>query len=173
SPASLPSTKRGHEQILPRRRTIRACVHQSRGDRHDLRSAVATRSAAARHELHIRVVQCSTDSDRTERIDRKGKETFMRKLIALLYGIVDYLAFAATIVYAIGFVSGIGVPKTIDSGLAGDPMQSIIINVLLMSLFAIQRSVMARPQFKKWWTRFVPERSTFVLSSSLALMLLL
>jgi len=99
----------------------------------------------------------------------------MRKLIALLYGIVAYLAFAATIVYAIGFVSGIGVPKTIDSGLAGDPMQSIIINVLLMSLFAIQHSVMARPQFKKWWTRFVPvsvERSTFVLSSSLALMLL-
>jgi protein-S-isoprenylcysteine O-methyltransferase Ste14 len=99
----------------------------------------------------------------------------MGKLVALLYGIVAYLAFAVTIVYAIGFVTGIGVPKTIDSGLVGEPMEAIIINLLLMSLFAIQHSVMARPQFKKWWTRFVPvavERSTFVLFSSLALMLL-
>lgn len=99
----------------------------------------------------------------------------MGKLIAFLYGIVAYLAFAVAIVYAIGFVTGLGVPKTIDSGSAGEPMQAIIINLLLMSLFAIQHSVMARPQFKKWWTRFVPvavERSTFVLFSSLALMLL-
>ena len=86
-----------------------------------------------------------------------------------------YFAFAVTIVYAIGFVTGLGVPKTIDSGPAGEPMEAIIINLLLMSLFAIQHSVMARPQFKKWWTRFVPvavERSTFVLFSSLALALL-
>jgi methanethiol S-methyltransferase len=99
----------------------------------------------------------------------------MGKLVALLYGLVAYLAFAVTIVYAIGFVTGLGVPKTIDSGPAGEPMEAIIINVLLMSLFAIQHSVMARPQFKKWWTRVVPvavERSTFVLLSSLALMLL-
>ena len=99
----------------------------------------------------------------------------MGKIMALLYGIVAYLAFAVTIVYAIGFVTGVGVPKTIDSGPAGEPMGSIIINLLLMSLFAIQHSVMARPQFKKWWTRIVPgavERSTFVLFSSLALMLL-
>jgi methanethiol S-methyltransferase len=99
----------------------------------------------------------------------------MGKVIALLYGIVAYLAFAITIVYAIGFVTGMGVPKTIDSGPVGGPMQAIIINLLLMSLFAIQHSVMARPQFKKWWTRIVPvavERSTFVLFSSLALMLL-
>jgi protein-S-isoprenylcysteine O-methyltransferase Ste14 len=99
----------------------------------------------------------------------------MGKFVALLYGIVAYLAFAVTVVYAIGFVTGIGVPKTIDSGPAGDPMQAIMINVLLMSLFAVQHSVMARPQFKRWWTRFVPvavERSTFVLFSSLALLLL-
>ena len=99
----------------------------------------------------------------------------MGRFIAFLYGVVAYLVFAVTIVYSIGFVTGIGVPKTIDSGPAGEPMQAIIINLLLMSLFAIQHSVMARPQFKKWWTRFVPvavERSTFVLFSSLALMLL-
>src|SRR5262249_61118539 len=98
-------------QLQTRRQPNRSSHHDARAKRHDLRFAVATRSAAARHELHIRVVQYSTDSNRTERKDRKGKETFMRKLIALLYGIVAYLAFAATIVYAIGFVSGIGVPK--------------------------------------------------------------
>ena len=99
----------------------------------------------------------------------------MGKIFALLYGFVAYLAFAVTIVYAIGFITGFGVPKTIDSGPDGEPIEAIIINLLLMSLFAIQHSVMARPQFKKWWTRIVPvavERSTFVLFSSLALMLL-
>ena len=99
----------------------------------------------------------------------------MGKLIGFLYGLVAYLFFAVTIVYAIGFVSSLMVPKTIDSGPAGAPMEAIIINLLLMSLFAIQHSVMARPQFKKWWTQFVPkavERSTYVLLSSLALMLL-
>ena len=100
----------------------------------------------------------------------------MGKIFALLYGFVAYLAFAVTIVYAIGFITGFGVPKTIDSGPDGEPIEAIIINLLLMSLFAIQHSVMARPQFKKWWMRIVPvavERSTFVLFSSLALMLLL
>jgi protein-S-isoprenylcysteine O-methyltransferase Ste14 len=99
----------------------------------------------------------------------------MGKLIALLYGLVAYFLFAVSIVYAIGFVTGLVVPKTIDSGPAGPPMQAIIVNLLLMGLFADQHSVMARPQFKKWWTQFVPqtiERSTYVLFSSLALLLL-
>jgi protein-S-isoprenylcysteine O-methyltransferase Ste14 len=99
----------------------------------------------------------------------------MAKFMAFLYGIVAYLAFAVTIVYAIGFIAGLVVPKTIDSGAVVPLTEATVVNLLLMSLFAVQHSVMARPQFKKWWTQFVPvavERSTFVLFSSLALLLL-
>jgi len=99
----------------------------------------------------------------------------MGKLIGFLYGLVAYLVFFVAILYAIGFVTGMVVPKTIDSGPVGPAMEAIIIDLLLMSLFAVQHSVMARPQFKRWWTQFVPvavERSTFVLFASLALLLL-
>jgi len=99
----------------------------------------------------------------------------MSRFIALLYGLVSYLAFFVTILYAIGFVSGLVVPKTIDSGPVVPTTEALIVNLLLMSIFAVQHSVMARKEFKAWWTQFVPksvERSTYVLFSSLALLLL-
>jgi methanethiol S-methyltransferase len=99
----------------------------------------------------------------------------MGPVIALLYGIAAYLAFFATILYAIGFVSDLVVPKTIDSGTARTVAEALVVDLVLMSIFAIQHSVMARKQFKQWWAQFVPpsvERSTYVLLSSAALILL-
>jgi protein-S-isoprenylcysteine O-methyltransferase Ste14 len=99
----------------------------------------------------------------------------MGKFIALLYGLAAYLIFFVTFLYAIGFVEGLVVSKTIDSGPAVSFAEALIVNLLLLSVFAIQHSVMARKQFKAWWTQFVPasvERSTYVLFSSLALILL-
>ena len=99
----------------------------------------------------------------------------MLKLTAFLFGAVAYLTFLFTILYAIGFVEGLVVPKDIDTGAKSPVFEALAINLALMSLFAVQHSVMARNSFKQWWTRFIPkpvERSTYVLLASLVLLLL-
>jgi protein-S-isoprenylcysteine O-methyltransferase Ste14 len=99
----------------------------------------------------------------------------MGGIASVLYGALAYLLFLATFLYAVAFVGNLPVPKTIDSGAAGPFLPALIVNTLLLGLFAIQHSVMARPAFKRWWTRFVPksvERTTYVLLASLVLLLL-
>jgi methanethiol S-methyltransferase len=100
----------------------------------------------------------------------------MSRALALAYGVASYLLFLASFLYTVGFVGNLLVPKSIDSGprdLA--PAAAALVDTLLLLLFAVPHSIMARPAFKRWWTRFVPppvERSTYVLVSSIALALL-
>jgi protein-S-isoprenylcysteine O-methyltransferase Ste14 len=111
----------------------------------------------------------------TQTVSPDVRGTPTERLSAFLYGLVAYLVFFVSFLYAIGFISGSVVPKTIDSGEAAPAAGAVIVNILLMSVFALQHSVMARRQFKQWWTQCVPksvERSTYVLFASLALILL-
>lgn len=100
----------------------------------------------------------------------------MGRFLGFLYGILAYLLFFAAFLYTIGFMAGVVVPKTIDNGTPTPLAAALIINIVLLSVFAIQHSVMARQGFKRWWTKIVSpavERSTYVLAATLALILLL
>jgi len=90
------------------------------------------------------------------------------RLLGVLYGGICYLVFLAVFLYAIGFVGNLFVPKSIDLGDQVSLVEALPVNLLLLGLFVVQHSVMARPSFKRWWTRLVPspsERSTFALAS--------
>jgi protein-S-isoprenylcysteine O-methyltransferase Ste14 len=100
----------------------------------------------------------------------------MSRFLALLFGLLVYVFFLGTFSYAIGFVGNVYVPKSIDSGPAGPISSSLLLDVLLLSAFAVQHSVLARQSFKRRWTRIISwqvERSMFVLAASLVLALLL
>ncbi|OBG59549.1 MULTISPECIES: methanethiol S-methyltransferase [unclassified Mycobacterium] len=99
----------------------------------------------------------------------------MKRYLTLGYGAAAYLLFLAAFLYLIGFVGNFAVPRSVDHGLAAPIAQAIPINAVLVTLFGVQHSVMARPAFKRWWARFVPssiERSTYVVFSSVVLALM-
>src|SRR4029078_5985007 len=99
----------------------------------------------------------------------------LKRVLFFAYGSVSYLIFLGTFLYAVCFIGNFGVPRTLDGPASGPLGLSFAIDAGLLTLFAVQNSVMARKWFKEWWTRLVPkpvERSTYVLFSSLALILL-
>jgi protein-S-isoprenylcysteine O-methyltransferase Ste14 len=98
----------------------------------------------------------------------------MKRFAVLTCGLVAYVLFLGVFLYAVGFVGNFGVPTTLDGPATAPIAQALAVNVLLLGLFAVQHSVMARPWFKRWWTRFVPEpieRSTYVLFTNVVLAL--
>jgi protein-S-isoprenylcysteine O-methyltransferase Ste14 len=99
----------------------------------------------------------------------------MKRIAVLTYGLVNYAMFGGTFLYLAGFTGNLLVPKSMDSSPTGPLWIALFVNALLVALFAVQHSVMARPTFKGWWTKFVPqslERSTYVLFTNVALIVL-
>jgi methanethiol S-methyltransferase len=99
----------------------------------------------------------------------------LKRILFFAYGVVVYVFFLATFLYAIAFIGGLGVPKRLDAPLEGSLSAAIAVNCVLLLVFAVQHSVMARRWFKERWTQFIPwtiERSTYVLCASLALALI-
>jgi methanethiol S-methyltransferase len=97
------------------------------------------------------------------------------RILTLLYAIVSYAVFLVSFLYALGFFDNFLVPKSIDVGNPANLSEAVVVDLLLLGIFAIQHSIMARPAFKRWWARILPvtcQRSTYVLLSSLILLLL-
>lgn len=107
---------------------------------------------------------------------RAGAEgIIMKRGAVLLYGVAAYVMFFCVFLYAVGFIGGFLVPTRLDAPALGHPAEAAAVNVLLIVIFGLQHSVMARPAFKRWWTQFIPqpiERSTYVLATNFALCLL-
>ncbi len=99
----------------------------------------------------------------------------MGRSVTFAYGVIVYIIFLATLLYSIGFIGNVFVPKTIDSGVSGPVGQAALINLMLLLVFALQHSIMARPAFKRVWTKIIPkptERSTYMLLTNAALILI-
>src|SRR5262245_20272135 len=103
------------------------------------------------------------------------RSSMIHRIVALAYGLFAYVLFLGVFVYTCGFVGNLGTPTALDGELKGSLLTALLVNLGLVALFALQHSVIARPAFKSWWTKIVPEpveRSTYVLFASLALALL-
>lgn len=99
----------------------------------------------------------------------------MKRLTIFAYGVISYVIFLGVFLYAIGFIGNFGTPTTLDGPATGPLLPALAINLALLTAFALQHSGMARPAFKRWWTRYVPEpaeRSTYVLFTNIAMIAL-